>query len=93
MRWGSIFTKKIKFFDVEKNENFKFLKMSSELLYKFRSSIIIMFRRKVDTQTFNFKRIIQYLKILIFSQKCFYIRWEAFLQDKPNFLKMKMMKI
>ena len=93
MRWGSIFTKKIKFFDVEKNENIKFLKMSSELLYKFRSSIIIMFRRKVDTQTFNFKRIIQYLKILIFSQKCFYIRWEAFLQGKSNFLTLQMIKV
>ena len=58
MRWGSIFTKKIKFFEVEKNDNLKFLKMSSELLYKFRSSIIIMFPRKVGTKTFNFKKII-----------------------------------
>ena len=58
MRWVSIFTKKIKFFEVEKNENLKFLKMSSELLYKFRSSIIIMFPRKVGTKTFNFKKII-----------------------------------
>ena len=30
MRWGSIFRKKIKFFEVAKNENLKFLKMSSE---------------------------------------------------------------
>ena len=58
MRWVSIFTKKIKFFEVEKNDNLKFLKMSSELLYKFRSSIIIMFPRKVGTKTFNFKKII-----------------------------------
>ena len=62
---GDIFTKKTKIFNFENNENLKFLKMSTELLYKFRSSIIIMCRRKVDTNTLNFKNIIQHLKIFI----------------------------
>ena len=52
-----------------------------------------MFRRIVDIKTFNLEKIIEHLKFFIFSQKCFYIRWEAFLQGKPNFLKLKMMKI
>ena len=52
-----------------------------------------MFRRIVDFKPFNLRKIIEYLKSFIFSQKCFYIRWKAFLQDKPNFLKLKMMKI
>ena len=58
--------------------------MNSELLYKFRSSTTIMFRRNVDTKTFNFKNIIQYL-ILIFSQKCFNMRWGS--------MKIKMLKM
>ena len=59
--------------------------MNSELLYKFRSSTTIMFRRNVDTKTFNFKNIIQYLKIFIFSQKCFNMRWGSIFTKKIKF--------
>ena len=52
-----------------------------------------MFRRKEDINTFNFKEIIQHLKIFIFSQKYLICAEEALLQGKPDFLTMKMMKI
>ena len=53
---GKHFYKINQIFEDENDENLKYFKMSSELLYKFRSSIKIMFRRIVDIKTFNLEK-------------------------------------
>ena len=54
---------------------------------------MIMFRQQSDFKTFPFKKIIQHLKIFIFTQKCFICAGNAFLQDKPIILYLKILKI
>ena len=54
---------------------------------------MMMFRQQSDFKTFPFKKIIQHLKIFIFTQKCFICAGNAFLQDKPIILYLKMLKI
>ena len=57
------------------------------MVLKYRSSTIIIFRRKEYTNKFNFeKKIYKNLKIFIFSSTCFICAQDAFLQGKPNIL-------
>ena len=54
---------------------------------------MMMFRKKSDFKKFPFKKIIQHIKIFILTQKCFICAGNAFSQDKPIILYLKMLKI
>ena len=56
IRWVAFLEGKPNFFHLANYENLKFLKNEFRIVLKFRSSIKIMFRRKVDIKTFNFEK-------------------------------------
>ena len=48
-----------------------------------------MFRRKEDINKFNFREIIENIKIFMFNQKCFILRWGSIFTKKIKFFEVE----